>query len=73
MPAHSTTITPRDPFPLRIVVAIYAAVALVWLALARWVVPPLLAAKDPGPIVAHLRNHIEMPPALFLPRDAVDR
>jgi len=53
--------------------AIYAAVALGWVAVARWVVPPLLRAQQPGRMIAALKWSIERPPALFLSSDILDR
>ena len=50
-------------------IAVYAALAVGWAALARWVVPPLLIEEDPGRIVLALQRYIRNPPAPFVTQD----
>jgi hypothetical protein len=52
-------------------VALYAALALGWVAFARWVIPPLLIGDRSGWAVAAVRWFIKRPPALFLARDSL--
>jgi len=54
-------------------ITLYAFLALAWIAVARWVVPPLLVAEHSPGFLAYLKHHIETPPALFLTRDIVGR
>jgi hypothetical protein len=45
------------------------ALALAWVALARWIVPPLLLAEHPGPMVAALKRFLRAQPVPFLVQD----
>jgi Glycosyltransferase family 87 len=59
---------PERPWS-RALVTLYVALALGWVALARWVVPPLLIVERPGRALAAVKWLIQRRPALFLPRD----
>jgi len=59
---------PDRPRP-HALVTLYAALALGWVAFARWVVPPLLIVERPGRAIAAVKWLIQRPPALFLPQD----
>jgi hypothetical protein len=54
---------------LRVLFALYAAFALGWVALAHWVVPPLLVGDRPGRLIAAVRRYIQNAPAPFLTQD----
>jgi len=58
---------PDRPRP-HALVTLYAALALGWVAFARWVVPPLLIVERPGRAIAAVKWLIQRPPALFLPK-----
>jgi hypothetical protein len=50
-------------------VTIGLALALGWAALARWIVPPLLLAEHPGPLIEALKRSLHAPPVAFLVQD----
>jgi hypothetical protein len=53
--------------------SIYVAIAAAWLAFAVWVVPPLLAAKDPGKTVSAVNWYIRSFASTLLSHDIVGR
>ncbi len=54
---------------LHALVTLYTALALGWIAFARWVVPPLLIVDRPGRSLAAVKRYIQNVPAPFLTRD----
>ncbi len=54
---------------LRTRVRLYAALVLGWVAFARWMVPPLLVAERPGPLIEALKRFLQAPPVPFLVQD----
>jgi glycosyl transferase family 87 len=54
---------------LHALVMLYVALALGWVAFARWIVPPLLIEERPGRILAFVKRSIQNVPAPFLTRD----
>jgi hypothetical protein len=57
----------------RVLVTLYAVLALGWLVFARLVVRPLLISAQPGRAISGLKPYIQYPPALFLPQDILAR
>jgi hypothetical protein len=53
--------------------AIALALALGWAAFARWIVPPLLLAEHPGPLIHALKQYLRVPAVLFLVQDPQGR
>jgi Glycosyltransferase family 87 len=58
---------------LRVLVTLYAVLALGWVVFARWVVHPLLISSQPGRAISGLKRYIQDPPALFLSQDILAR
>ena len=52
---------------------LYVALGLGWAGFARWVVPPLLVAAHPGPLIEALRKALHVPPVPFLCQDLLGR
>ena len=63
----------RDRPQFCAVLALYAGLALGWVAFARWFMPPFLLAKRPPGILTFLKQYIELPPALFITSDILGR
>jgi hypothetical protein len=63
----------RDRTRLYAWIILYTAVGLGWAGFARWVVPPLLAAENPGPAIEAVKQHLRVPPVLFFSQDLLDR
>jgi hypothetical protein len=63
----------RDHRAVYVTISIYAILALVWLAFARWVVPPLILAENPGRAVAAIKHLMNGVPAPFLARGTINR
>jgi hypothetical protein len=70
---HNFVMGEQDRPRVRVLVTLYAFLALAWLAFARLVVPRLLVRQYPPGILADLKRHIELPPALFITRDILGR
>ena len=63
----------QDRRRLYVLVTLYATLALGWVAIAQWIVPPFLTMENPGGTWAAVRRYIQSPPALFLARDTLGR
>jgi hypothetical protein len=63
----------HNRFPVYALASIYVAIAAAWLAFAVWVVPPLLAAKDPGRTVTAVNWYIWSFACAFLAHDIAGR
>jgi Glycosyltransferase family 87 len=63
----------HNRFRVYALASIYVAIAAAWMAFAVWVVPPLLAAKDPGKTVSAVNWYIWSFASAFLPHDIVGR
>jgi Glycosyltransferase family 87 len=50
-------------------VTLYAALALGWIAVSRWIIPPLLLAEHPGRFIAFVKRSVQNVPAPFLTSD----
>ncbi len=50
---------------------LYAALATTWVAVARWVVEPMLTARPLGPVALGIQKYLYVPPVQFLTQDPV--
>lgn len=62
---------PNDRKKLLAWAGIYAALALAWVAVARWLIEPMLAARPIGPVGLGIQKYLYVPPAMFLTQDLV--
>jgi hypothetical protein len=63
----------HDRRRLRWLITFYAVLALAWIALARWVVPPFLVMERPGAAWSAIIGYVRSPHALFLTDDTLSR